>query len=233
MKSPHHQFLILAVGALACASTASTFALTPKRTSSPVVITRPINDGSIASHAPFLAARPFDDAKRPDGQAIDAVPPNTPSTTPEPLPAPPPKIAILQPQPSTAPGTSPTGRVMVSVSAPLDAGRVAPSLQASAMAAREEAVSDMENRIRTSETSLAVMRRSTNEMSPEGRAQFHSATAEVNAKEKVLRGSIKAARKANEANWETARTRLAADYTAYAEALARIDVAAGVTPPAR
>jgi hypothetical protein len=235
MKSPHIRFVsLLVIGAVS--STAPIFAGTPNRSSSPIIITRPaIPDGSVASRAPFVAARTFDDVQRPNGQPIDRnVAPNTYSTTPEPLPAPPPQIAILVPTPSPLdPGTSLTGRVFMGVSAPLDAARVTPALQGTSLSGSEEVISDVENRIRASEISIALMKRTVDEMSPSGRDLFHSANAEVNNAEKPLRRSIRAARNANESNWETARATLAADYAAYADALARIDAAAGITPAPR
>lgn len=231
MKTSPARFFPLVLLSTALAATG--WAGTPTRSSSPVIITRPaINDGSIASRAPFLAARPFDDARRPDGKAFgDNVPPNTAATTPEPLPAPAPKFAILQPAAPITAG-SPTGRVGVAVSQPLDAARVAPALRSVPLSARHETVSDIENRIRASETALATMRSSVSEMSVAGRNQFRSAVAEVNAREKPLRRAIRAARKSDDAGWDSARSELAADYESYAQALARIDVAAGITPSA-
>jgi hypothetical protein len=235
MKYPTVRFVTLLTGIAACSGIGTTYAGTANRSSSPVVLTRPaVKDGSVQSMAPFIAARPFDDTKKPDGQAIDAgVPPNTPVTTPEPLPAPAPQVAILQPPPAAATGLLPTGRAIAGVSAPLDAARFGPTLQATSMAGREQVINDLENRMRASESAVATMRRTVDEMSADGRAQFHAANADVNAKEKALRESIKAARKADATNWETSRAQLAADYAAYADALARIDAAAGITPPAK
>lgn len=225
MKHPQLT-LILGLGATLAVSA---FGATPNRSSSPIIIPRPaIPDGSIQSRAPFPGERPFDDVKGPDGIAIDnTIPPNTPATTPEPLPAPAPKIAVLVPQNPAAVGmTGASG----SVSAPLDAARITPTLQAAAISTRDETISDIENRMRTSETAIAVMKRSVDQMSPEGRTQFHAANAEVSERAKALRKSIRAARDANESNWESARGQLASDFAAYADALARIDAAAGVTP---
>src|SRR6185295_18677403 len=100
------------------------------------------------------------------------------------------------------------------------------------MASREEAISDVENRMRTTETAIAVMKRSVDQMSPEGRNQFHTANTEVGERAKALRKSIRAAREANDSNWESARGQLASDFAAYADALARVDAAAGITPTA-
>jgi hypothetical protein len=230
MKSPQLRFVLtLCAGLTAVAA----FAGTPKRSSSPIIITPPaIPDGSIASRAPFPAARPFDDVKKPDGQAIDtSMAPNTPSTTPQTLPAPAPQIAILVPQPSIMePGTSLTGRAVAGVSAPLDSARIVPSLQATTISAREETLNDIENRVRTSETAIAVMKRSVDEMSEAGRTQFHAAHAEANDRVKELKRSIKAARDADEAQWDSSRSQVASHYAAYADAMGRIDAAAGITP---
>lgn len=223
-----------ALSGLLALGLSSAGAATPQRSSAPRIITPPaINDGSIASRAPFLAARPFDDARGPDGKAFDDFPPNTLSTTPQPLPPPPPRFAIFQKRPSTVPGTSPTGRVASGVSAPLDAPRLMAALRATSADTRHEAISDLENRVRASETALAVMRGTQGEMSAQGREQFRAASSDFWAAERPLRKSILAARKADGAEWDNARVRLQSDLDSYAQAVARIDAAAGITPPAR
>lgn len=225
--------LLLLAGALVLGAAAAS-ADTPVRSSSPRILTRPlVNDGSIASRAPFLASRPFDDARRPDGQAIDILPPNTASTTPEPLPPPAPRFAIFQSRPSVAPGTSPTGRVVSGLTAPLDALRLTAALRATPVEARQEVISDLENRVRASETALAVMRGTQRDMSAQGREQFQAASADLRAAEKPLRRSIRAARTAEGPEWEAVRGRLEADLNSFADVAARIDSAAGLTPPAR
>jgi hypothetical protein len=128
------------------------------------------------------------------------------------------------------PGTSLTGRATAGVSAPLDAARVGTTLQAGVFASREDLLNDLENRIRASEASIAVMKRSVDEMSAAGRDQFHAANAEAIARAKSLKQSIRDARDANESNWEQIRGQLASDYSAYADAMGRIDASAGITP---
>ena len=233
MKHPHTRFITLAIGAIA-AVLPSVSAQSETR---PVVITPPaINDGSNWSRAPFPAARKFDDVKAPDGQAVDKVGANAPAANIEP-PTPPARVAILQPTPAPSltetPGLMPTGRTTVAVSTAVDAATFAPTIRSSMLSSRDPLLADIETRMSTSEKALASMRSSTNQMSAEGRQQFTVASDDVKEKSKALKKSIKEARKASDQNWETARAQLAADYEAYAAALARVDATAGIAPMAR
>lgn len=200
----------------------------------PIVISAPaIQNGSSASRAPFLAQRTFDDAQRPNGQPIDLdVPPNTPATDPEPDPLPEPRVAIFQPSPAPAiadPGLLPTGRTTVSVATALDSHTVLPTIRAGMFESREQLIADIDNRLNNADRALASIRASRAQMSATGRDQFKAAEDDVKAREKALRKSLRAARNASAAEWETARNQLAADYEAYAAALARVDAATGVS----
>lgn len=201
----------------------------------PIVITAPaVQSGSNSARAPFIASRPFDDARKPDGQAIDRnVPPNTPASDREPNALPEPRLAILQRTPApfaTDPGLLPTGRTTVSVATTIDTASVAPTIRAGTFEAREQVAADIESRLKNADTALASVRNSSAQMSAAGRTQFKAAEDDVKDREKALRKSLRAARKASAAEWDAARTQLAADYEAYASAVARVDAATGVTP---
>ena len=222
--------LVLVVGAALIAATPATFAQTQKRASSPTVITPPaVQDGSNRARAPFIAERRQDDVTPPNGQAIDQdVPPNTPSTSPEPFAPPAATVAIMQP--AVDPGTLPTGLPTVGAAASLDAARVGTTIQSASFETRDELVDNVRMRMRQSEDALSSFRRSRSQMSAEGRTQFDAAVDAVQAAEKNLDKSIRAASRASSATWEQARAQLAADYDAYAAALARIDASAGIAP---
>lgn len=227
MKNTHTRLLAtLAIGALAGLSNISA-----QSSAKPTVITPPaVKDGSNWSRAPFPAARQFDDVKAPDGQAIDKTAPNTDATNVEPV-IPPARVAILQPSPAPTligdPGLLPTGRVNVAVASSLEAATFAPTIRTASMSSRDQVLSDVQMRLKNSDKALGSFRSSTSQMSAEGRRQFNAAEDDVKAKEKALKHSIKAAKKATDATWDSARAQLAADYEAYATAVASIDAAAG------
>lgn len=182
----------------------------------PIVITPPaIRDGSNWSRAPMPAQRQFDDVKGPDGQAIDALPPNTPATNSEPV-IPPPRVAIFQRAPATGfaaePGLMPTGRTTVAVATTMDATNVAQSIRSGTAANRDQILNDIESRLNASEKMMKSMSGVASDVS-----------AEVKAKAKNLKKSLSNARK----DWDANYNQLAADYEAYAAALARVDAANG------
>jgi hypothetical protein len=192
-----------------------------------------INDGSNASRAPFPQHRPFDDVKAPDGNAIDPESaPNSPATEPPVPPAP--TVAVFQPtQPSSEATLAMTGRPTVGVATSLDATRVTASIRSQNETAREHLFTDIETRLNSSDNALREFRRSTSEMSATNRDQFQSAADDLKEKEKALKKSLKAARKASAQEWDSARAQLAADYEAYATAATRIDALAGIQPVVR
>jgi hypothetical protein len=222
--------IILMAGTALLAIAPTTFAQTQKRASAPTVITPPaVPDGSNRSRAPFIAARPQDDVTPPNGQAFDLnVPPNTPSTTPDPVAPPAPTVAILQPR--VAPGLMPTGHPTTSAAMALDATHLSPTIQSASFESRDELIDNLRVRIRQSNDTMSEFRRSRSEMSAEGRSQFDASADEVKSAEKTLDKSIRKAERASSADWEQARAQLAADYQAYAAALARVDAAAGIAP---
>lgn len=230
MKS-QRKIVTLTIGALMCVGISTVSGQSQK----PTVITPPaVKDGSNWSRAPFPAQRQNDDVKSPDGRAIDNLPPNTPASNVEP-PKPAPTVAILQPAPSptvtaTDPGVLPTGRPTVAVASTLDATQFGPTIRAGTHASRDQLIADIESRVKASETAVSSFRSSMSEMSADGRKAFNAAADDVKDKAKALRKSIKAAQKASASEWDSARAQLAADYDAYAAALARIDSTAGLTP---
>jgi hypothetical protein len=184
----------------------------------PTVMTPPAApNGSNWSRAPAPAQRPLDDVKGPDGQAIDQLPPNTPATNIEP-PVPAPRIAVMQPASTPGyavaePALVPTGRNTVAVAATMDATTVAQSIRSATMANRDQVLADIESRLSASDKIMTSMSSVASDLN-----------ADVKAKASTLKKSISNARK----DWDRNREQLAADYEAYAAALARVDAANGI-----
>jgi hypothetical protein len=226
MKYPKTCLALLAMGGAAVSFAQSTNTISPP----------PRQDGSVMSRAPFPQQR--NDVTPPDGQAVDASAPAATVPASEQLPEP--AITVLGPAPATSAtavvvtppaatsnaSLTPTGRVAVATS--LESTRVAPTIRAATFASRDQTIADIEARLTASEKPLASLRSSTGEMSASGKTQFKTADDVVKEREKALRSSMRAARNASNAEWESARSKLAADYEAYASALASVDAAAGV-----
>lgn len=202
-----------------------------------------VPDGSNRSRAPFAAERPFNDVKPIDGQAIDTgVPPNTAATAPAPMP--PPAISVYAPASPAAPDaaisvTAPaatesqlsmTGRATVGVSTSLESARVVPSIRSSMYESRAALFSDVDARLDASDKALSDARKASKDMSDSGKAQFKASEDLVKEKEHTLRESLRAAKKANATEWESARTQLAADYESYVSAVGSLDASAGIQP---
>lgn len=219
----------LAIGSLSLAGLSNAAA---QQGGKPVVITPPaVQDGSNWSRAPFPAQRRYDDLKSPDGQAIDQNSPgNSEATNIEP-PVPPARVAILQP---TAPAgvavatattpepvLAPTGRVAVATT--LDAATFGPSIRAATHANKNQIIADIESRLNATDAAIGNARSA---LSSSGRQAFATAEDTVKQKAKALRKSLDNARKASAAEWENARMQLAADFDAYAAAIANIDATA-------
>lgn len=233
MKNSHSRLVSsFTIGALLAAGLSSAFAQ-----SKPIVITPPaVNNGSNWSRAPFPAARQFDDVKAPDAKPIDELGANSPVANIEP-PTPAARVAIMQPAVSPAPsiiaadpGLLPTGRPVVSAAGTINAMTFAPTIRSAPMSSREQIIADIEARMKTSDTAMDSFRSSASQMSTDGRRTFKAADDDVKEKAAALKKSIRAARKANDAEWDNARAQLAADYEAYGNALVRVDAAAGVPP---
>ena len=233
MKHSSTRLALVAISAVAMNGISSGFAQADHGRK-PVVIQAPaVANGSNWSRAPFPAARQFDDVRPADGQAIDKnLPPNTASTDPNPDPLPLPRVAIFQPAGRSAvgdPGLLPTGRPTVAMSTGLDGAGVANSLRGAAHSSRDAVLADLESRWAVSHASIRAMRGSA-EMGTSGRAQFSALDEETKDLDKEMRKALREARYASAEDWESAKTRLASAYEAYAAGVARIDASAGLAP---
>ena len=219
----------------------------PAQENKPTVITPPaVKDGSNESRAPFPSARQLDETKGPSAQAREQAPASTPATESRKPPAAPSNVRIKverNPAPEDVAEArakadservlSPTGRAPASIAASLDSHNFAPTLRVATAASRGQLTTDIEGRIASAETALNAVEKTAAEMSADGRQLFKAASDDAKEKAKTLRKSVQAARRAGEAEWESSRAQLAADYHAYAAALARIDSTMGVAPSAR
>src|SRR5439155_4904246 len=112
--------------------------------------------------------------------------------------------------------------------APFEAATYTSTIRTAPISSRDQIVPEIEVRLHNSEEALATMRGTKKQMSAEGRQAFEAAEADARQQAKALRKSIKTAKNTNDAQWESAREQLAADYDTYAATLARIDAASGV-----
>lgn len=217
MKSVSPRLASLLASALALGGLSPAFA--EHATRAPVVIQRPIvNDGSVASRTPFLSERPFNDAKGPDGQAIDPdLPPNTPATD---VPKPPPPVASIGRR-ATEPTLAPTGPSTLATT--VDAVRVSPGIRAMAFESRDTMLNDLDTRIDGAIKAMNSDRDIQRDMTATTRDQFKDAIEQVELKERALRHSIKEARKADAASWDSARSEIAANYDMFAAAAQTFD----------
>jgi hypothetical protein len=159
------------------------------------------------------------------------LPPNTPSTTPDPIAPPAPAFAVLQPR--VAPGSMPTGRPTTSAAAALEPARMDAAIRNATFESRDDLVDGIRVRVRDSDAALTEFRATENQMSTEGRAQFKEQLRDVKAREHELDRSLRAAEDASSATWEGARAQLLADYDAYAGAVSQVDSAVGIAPTRR
>jgi hypothetical protein len=196
---------------------------TPNRLPAPPLQPLPTARESVAQKAESL----------PDAPAVSPpLPPSLPSSvriraerSPAPGSANPPAPGVAADQ-----GLTPTGRMNPAIATNLESRTVVPALRSATIETRGNVFTDLESRLNAADSALNSVERSTAEMSAEGRKQFKAASDEAKDRAKALRKSVQAARKANATEWESARAHLAADYEAYAAALARIDQATGVSP---
>lgn len=170
----------------------------------------------------------------PDVSATPATPatpaiPATPAT-----PAPPGQVTVKSQTKAATPAVppvgdpvlTPTGRSQGAWTAPVDPAKLGADIRATSLSSRDHVIADLESRLSATETALSGLEGPSREMTAEGRKHFKALSDDVKDRARALRKSAQAARKASEQEWDSARAQLAADYEAYAAALARADAAA-------
>jgi hypothetical protein len=97
-------------------------------------------------------------------------------------------------------------------------------IQSTAFDARKSALNEVSDRIDAGRKLVNSLKRDPRAVDADVRTKFDSALNDVNAKEKILKRSLKEARNASNADeWSVAQTTLAADYQVYATAVAELN----------
>lgn len=124
-------------------------------------------------------------------------------------------------------GPGAKGAAAGSIAATLDAGPTVRVIESRSIAAREELATEIDQRIDASSHAVASLKRQARSLDDEAQTEFDAAMKDVALREKQLKRSAKHVRKATSENWEEARSAVAADYSAYAQAVMRAEAAAG------
>ena len=111
-------------------------------------------------------------------------------------------------------------------SASLNAGETTHAINALTLDNRDELFADLKTRLDASTTAMDSLRKSSQQLDAEGRAQFAAADKDVKAKEQSVRSSLREAQVATASNWEDMRGELASTYAVYATAVANAEAAA-------
>jgi len=117
--------------------------------------------------------------------------------------------------------------------ASLDSRATVEQIRAAAHANRDAILAEVKTRIDASVRATARLRSEARRLDGDARAEFQASIDDVKVREKAVKQSLKTARQARGDAQTAAQSRLAADYTAYAEAVARAEAAATPATPAR
>jgi hypothetical protein len=93
--------------------------------------------------------------------------------------------------------------------------------------ARSEIIAGIDGRISAGSRTVGELNSRARTLSGEAKADFKAAMKDVDAREKDLKASVKAARKASPEAWAESRAHVAASYEAYTQSLARAETLAG------
>ncbi|HEY0947174.1 MAG TPA: hypothetical protein VGD81_17965 [Opitutaceae bacterium] len=116
--------------------------------------------------------------------------------------------------------------VETSASASLDARAMVRAIHQFSADSRKQLVTAIHARLETSAVVIARLHRQARAFDDQAKADFKAAAKIVELREDQLRKSLKAASKVSADSWADARAAVAADYAAYAEAVARAEAVA-------
>lgn len=116
--------------------------------------------------------------------------------------------------------------VHASASAALDARATVRAIHQFSADSRKQLVSTIDERLDASAVAIARLHRQARTFEDRAKADFKAAAKTVEVREDQLRKSMKAASTVSADNWADARAGVAADYAAYAEAVARAEAVA-------
>ncbi len=110
------------------------------------------------------------------------------------------------------------------VSTALSPSNTIHSIQSTTFDERKSLLNEVSDRMDAGKKLVSSLKRDPRAINTEVRAEFNAALDDVNAKERILKRSLKEARNAGNADaWAVAQTTLAADYEAYATAVAALN----------
>jgi hypothetical protein len=122
-----------------------------------------------------------------------------------------------------APGLAATDAHSVSVA--LDAGPTATAIRSAAFATRDQLATDLDQRMDAGAKVMVELKERAKLLDASAQAEFKAAVKDADARAKQLKKSAKAVRKGSEGTWDKDRESLAADYDAYASAMAHAEAA--------
>lgn len=122
-----------------------------------------------------------------------------------------------------------TGAEASGVVTVLNPGEMAREIRGTSETSRDMLTAKVNAKIETGDRVLSDINRQARELRGDARTQFKAAADNVRDTEKALKRTLNDARKATNETWSEVQARLAADYEAYAAAVARAHAAATVT----
>jgi hypothetical protein len=146
-----------------------------------------------------------------------------------------PPTAQLPPEPNVAPNANADAAGQVhgpnaqasgaaAVSTALNPSDTIRDIQSTAFDARKSLLNEVSDRIDEGNKLVSSLKRDPRAVNADTRTEFNSALNDAKAKEKILKRSLKDARNASNADaWTVAQPTLAADYKAYATAVAALN----------
>jgi hypothetical protein len=108
----------------------------------------------------------------------------------------------------------------------LNSGPSSLAIHAASRTEREQLATDIDERVAASSKAMAAMKTQSKSLNGDARAEFKSAAKDVDAREKELHASLKAARDASDETWVDRRASVAASYEAYTQSVGRAEAIA-------
>jgi hypothetical protein len=127
---------------------------------------------------------------------------------------------------ATTPAPNTTISVGGDISSAMNSAATLRDLNTATFATRDTVLTQVDARLDNARRATAELQRNSRNLSAEARTRFDAAYSDVEAREAALRRSENDARQASSSNWAQAQARLAADYDAYVQAVARAEAAA-------
>jgi len=112
-----------------------------------------------------------------------------------------------------------------SVNVALDAGPTATTIRSAAFATHEQLATDVDQRMDAGAKVMVELKERSKLLDASAQTEFKAAVKDADARAKQLKKSAKAVRKGSQETWDKDRDSLAADYEAYASAMARVEAA--------